>query len=106
MGRREQHCVSGAELAERHVGTFVVHWQRDNLKSGAARDVAVLGVPVLFHGDPPRPAFGHGASLRVGELSIVASYHVSHQTTQTGRLTPAMFDAVVKQAKIAALHAL
>jgi len=44
----------------------------------------------------PRPRFGHGAELRVpGGPVLVGSYHVSRQNTQTGRLTPAMFDEVV-----------
>jgi uracil-DNA glycosylase family 4 len=43
----------------------------------------------------PRPAFGHGARVRIGRWAIVGSYHVSQQNTQTGKLTPAMFDQVV-----------
>jgi uracil-DNA glycosylase family 4 len=49
----------------------------------------------------PRPAFEHGAILRVGGVAgptIVGSFHVSQQNTQTGRLTPAMFDAIVAAA--------
>jgi len=47
----------------------------------------------------PRPAFAHGAEARLaGAPALVASYHVSRQNTQTGRLTPAMFDAVVRRA--------
>jgi uracil-DNA glycosylase family 4 len=47
----------------------------------------------------PRPRFAHGAVVRVGRLVLMASYHVSQQNTQTGRLTPAMFDAVLAGAK-------
>jgi uracil-DNA glycosylase family 4 len=47
----------------------------------------------------PRPRFAHGAELRLaGAPALVGSYHVSRQNTQTGRLTAAMFDAVVARA--------
>ncbi len=47
----------------------------------------------------PRPAFGHGAVLSLPKAPhLVGVYHVSQQNTQTGRLTPPMFDAVLKQA--------
>ena len=51
------------------------------------------------------PKFGHGVVATLpdprtgkGEVKLYASYHVSQQNTQTGRLTPAMFDAVVEAA--------
>jgi uracil-DNA glycosylase family 4 len=43
----------------------------------------------------PRPPFAHGAVL---EDKVVGCYHVSQQNTQTGRLTPAMFDNALKSA--------
>jgi uracil-DNA glycosylase len=46
----------------------------------------------------PRPEFGHGAVARIGEETVVSSYHVSQQNTQTGKLTEAMFDAVIARA--------
>jgi uracil-DNA glycosylase family 4 len=47
----------------------------------------------------PRPRFGHGVELRIpGGPVLVGSYHVSRQNTQTGRLTPAMFDAALARA--------
>jgi uracil-DNA glycosylase family 4 len=48
----------------------------------------------------PRPAFGHGAQVPLsGGRTLVGCYHVSQQNTQTGRLTPAMFDAVMEQVR-------
>ena len=42
----------------------------------------------------PRPKFGHGSVVTVGDKSIVMSYHVSQQNTFTGRLTERMLDDV------------
>src|ERR1700690_2347608 len=50
--------------------------------------------------------FGHGKSYQIGKLKLIASYHCSRYNTNTGVLTEKMFDAVVKQAKIAAMPAL
>ncbi|HXC55480.1 MAG TPA: uracil-DNA glycosylase [Rhizomicrobium sp.] len=50
--------------------------------------------------------FKHGAAYQIGKLALISSYHCSRYNTNTGVLTTQMFDAVVKQAKIAALHAL
>ena len=47
--------------------------------------------------------FGHGKTYRIGKLTLIASYHCSRYNTNTRVLTPAMFDMVVKQAKIAAM---
>jgi uracil-DNA glycosylase family 4 len=45
----------------------------------------------------PRPAFAHGARVDLGGGGriLFGSYHVSQQNTQTGKLTPAMFDRVL-----------
>jgi uracil-DNA glycosylase len=57
----------------------------------------------------PSPRFGHGA-LADGALLggrgprkrglpvLLGSYHVSQENTQTGKLTPAMFDAILRKA--------
>ncbi len=47
----------------------------------------------------PRPAFAHGAEVDRGRVILLGSYHVSQQNTNTGRLTAAMFDAVLVRAK-------
>ena len=38
--------------------------------------------------------FAHGASYRIGHLTLTASYHCSRYNTNTGVLTPEMFEAV------------
>lgn len=42
---------------------------------------------------------GHGAMIRVGGYTLINSYHCSRLNTNTGRLTPAMFEAVFEAAQ-------
>jgi uracil-DNA glycosylase len=71
------------------------------------RVVVVLGdfayrVVAKEFGVRPRPRFGHGVEVPVGELTIVCSYHPSQQNTFTGRLTEPMLDAVFARAQVLA----
>jgi len=67
---------------------------------GAFAWEAALRVPALADGPPPRPrpVFGHGAEYR----RLLGCFHPSQQNTFTGKLTPAMMDAVLARAAQAA----
>lgn len=43
-----------------------------------------------------------GGEYRLGQRILLSSYHVSRQNTNTGKLTAAMFDAVLHRAKVLA----
>jgi uracil-DNA glycosylase len=89
------------------------------LLRGTLRAVVVLGafgwqslLPVLgalfWQVPKPRPTFAHGQHVELAAtdgghpLHVFASYHVSQQNTFTGKLTPAMLEAVLVRAKDAA----
>jgi uracil-DNA glycosylase len=57
--------------------------------------VRALGDRVAAH------PFGHGAESRIGAHTVTASYHCSRYNTNTGRLTPAMFEAVFARVRAA-----
>jgi uracil-DNA glycosylase family 4 len=64
-----------------------------------AWDGALRALRELGHRPPrPRPGFGHGAEARVGPYTLLGSFHPSQQNTFTGKLTPAMLEAILRRA--------
>ena len=47
--------------------------------------------------------FKHGVAYKIERLTLISSYHCSRYNTNTGVLTEAMFDTVMKRAKLAAM---
>jgi uracil-DNA glycosylase len=47
----------------------------------------------------PRPKFGHGAEVTVGDKVLLGCYHPSQQNTFTGKLTRPMIDDVMRRAR-------
>jgi uracil-DNA glycosylase family 4 len=62
------------------------------------RALAGAGEPV----PRPRPRFGHGAEVSIDHRILIGSYHPSQQNTFTGKLTAAMFTAVLARARAVA----
>ena len=70
-------------------------------------DATLRALDVLGHPLRPRPRFGHGAHASVGPYHVLGCFHPSQQNTFTGRLTPAMVDDVLREARrISGLDAL
>ena len=61
----------------------------------AIRTIALSGVTAV---PSPRPRFGHGAEAVVGPYRLIGSFHPSQRNTFTGRLRPAMLEAVLRRA--------
>ena len=73
---------------------------------GSVRTVVCLGgfawdaAARLLELGRPRPRFGHGVEAHApGGRVLVGCFHPSQQNTFTGRLTPAMMDAVFERAR-------
>lgn len=66
----------------------------------ALGEIAHRSVIKALGGKLPKHPFGHGAqhALHTGAL-VIDSYHCSRLNTNTGRLTPAMFEAVFAAAR-------
>jgi uracil-DNA glycosylase family 4 len=79
--------------------------ERELALLGSLRVVMVLGsfgyqVVAGILGVKPRPKFGHGVEVPLGDgRTLICSYHVSQQNTFTGTLTPEMLDAVLHRAR-------
>jgi uracil-DNA glycosylase family 4 len=70
-----------------------------------AWDAALRLRVALGHPPPrPRPRFGHGAVWHAEPWPLLGTFHPSQQNTFTGRLTPAMLDAVLEQARELSEH--
>jgi uracil-DNA glycosylase family 4 len=57
-------------------------------------DVARKNVLRALGAKPTAAAAGHGVETDIGPYRLFSSYHCSRLNTNTGRLTPAMFEAV------------
>ena len=63
-------------------------------------DVSRRNVLKALGARPNAVAPGHGSEGEVGPYRLINSYHCSRLNTNTGRLTPAMFEAVFCSAKV------
>jgi uracil-DNA glycosylase family 4 len=63
---------------------------------GVLRALTALGNDI----GKPKPKFGHGVSAAIGSYALVGSFHPSQQNTFTGKLTPAMLDAVFEGVRV------
>ena len=92
------------------VDRCLVHLQRELAHLPRVRVVVALGKIawdawlklLLINGETiprPRPVFGHGAMWTHNEITVAGVYHPSRQNTNTGVLTPGMYDDVFRRVR-------
>ena len=96
-------CVPPDNLPSKDEIATCAHWLDEELALLPETRVflalgAIAFTAVLDRERRARQKFVHAAEAELGERTLLASYHVSQQNTQTGRLTPAMFDAILRRA--------
>lgn len=79
------------------------------LTGSSVRAIVALGafawraaLQMVGSASSPAPKFGHGATVLVGDVTLIGCYHPSQQNTFTGRLTPKMLDDILTEAKTVA----
>jgi uracil-DNA glycosylase len=88
----------------------LVHLQHEIAHLRRVRVVVALGKIawdawlklLAVNGEPiprPRPAFGHGQSWTHHGTTLIGAYHPSRQNTNTGVVTPKMYDDVFRQVR-------
>jgi uracil-DNA glycosylase family 4 len=92
------------------IGRCLVHLQHETAHLPRVRVVVALGKIawdawlklLAMNGDRlprPRPAFGHGETWTHRGITLVGAYHPSRQNTNTGLLTPKMYDEVFRKVR-------
>lgn len=88
---------TGAEIATCRTYLIAALEEMPNIKAILALGRIAHETTVLALGQKPaRVAFGHGKRHMIGGIELFNSYHCSRYNTSTGRLTPQMFQAVVR----------
>ena len=67
---------------------------------GYAWDAVLRVLPKEGPRISPRPRFGHGAQVRIGDYTLLGSYHPSQQNPFTRRLTLEMLSEVLERARL------
>ena len=91
-----------------HLANEVAHLPRVQVVVGLGRIAWDAWLKLLIAGGTelprPRPAFAHGATWTHEGVTLVGAYHPSRQNTNTGVVTPRMYDAVFKGVRRVLAH--